>query len=285
MISNCKTAYSAAHIRFANSNRYRPREYETEEGPWDPITGGASALIGTIGNLTMGIADMPVEVLKGLRIASAETKAHAMQRASDAQISRSREHSPAPSPTHSRHTSTQLGRSSTNQSTTSLNGHRQSMDMKAVSPTAEGTEERPSLSAIASNDSAASIDSHKSSLSRAMSEAETIKPSRSHSRHGSRSGSPFRHHRTFSNEPCPGELVSAVTLETVVGTGKGVGKIVGAGLKSPMEFTMGIARGFHNAPKLYGDQTVRRSEKITGIESGFKAAGKVAILSLITLSS
>lgn len=42
-----------------------------------------------------------------------------------------------------------------------------------------------------------------------------------------------------------------------------------------MDFTLGIARGFHNAPKLYGDDTVRPQEKVTDFKSGLKAAGKV----------
>jgi len=46
---------------------------------------------------------------------------------------------------------------------------------------------------------------------------------------------------------------------------------------APMEFTLSIAQGFHNAPKLYGDDTVRKQDKITGIQSGLKASGKVMI--------
>jgi hypothetical protein len=43
-----------------------------------------------------------------------------------------------------------------------------------------------------------------------------------------------------------------------------------------MDFTMGLARGFHNAPKLYGDDTVRPQERVTDLQSGLKAAGKVS---------
>ena len=59
--------------------------------------------------------------------------------------------------------------------------------------------------------------------------------------------------------------------------------MVEAGLKSPMDFTLGIARGFHNAPKLYGDESVRPSEKITGIQSGLRAAGKVFSLQWVII--
>lgn len=41
-----------------------------------------------------------------------------------------------------------------------------------------------------------------------------------------------------------------------------------------MDLSLAIAQGFHNAPRLYGDDTVRRPTRITGIQSGLKAAGE-----------
>ena len=41
-----------------------------------------------------------------------------------------------------------------------------------------------------------------------------------------------------------------------------------------MDISVAIAQGFHNAPRLYGDKTVRRPTRITGIKSGLKAAGQ-----------
>jgi hypothetical protein len=51
--------------------------------------------------------------------------------------------------------------------------------------------------------------------------------------------------------------------------------LVGAGLKAPMELTHNMARGFHNLPKMYGDE-VRPVEKVTDVQSGLVAAGKVS---------
>lgn len=56
---------------------------------------------------------------------------------------------------------------------------------------------------------------------------------------------------------------------------KGLGRITKAVLRSPMAFSVGMAQGAHNVPKIWGDKTVRPQEKITGIGSGLKAAGKV----------
>ena len=51
-------------------------------------------------------------------------------------------------------------------------------------------------------------------------------------------------------------------------------RIVTTGVKSPMNFCLGLAKGFRNVPKLYNDETVRPTEKVTGLASGVKVAGK-----------
>lgn len=40
-----------------------------------------------------------------------------------------------------------------------------------------------------------------------------------------------------------------------------------------MDLSLAIAQGFHNAPRLYGDSTVRTPPRISGIQSGLRAAG------------
>jgi hypothetical protein len=57
-------------------------------------------------------------------------------------------------------------------------------------------------------------------------------------------------------------------------TSSGIGRLVKAGVQSPMDLSMGITTGFHNAPKLWGDDTVRRPQRVSDIKSGFKAMGK-----------
>ncbi|KNG51062.1 glycosyltransferase family 1 protein [Stemphylium lycopersici] len=39
----------------------------------------------------------------------------------------------------------------------------------------------------------------------------------------------------------------------------------------PMDLTLAITQGFHNAPRLYGDETVRRPPRVTGFHSGTRA--------------
>ncbi|KAI1384389.1 glycosyltransferase family 1 protein [Hypoxylon trugodes] len=54
---------------------------------------------------------------------------------------------------------------------------------------------------------------------------------------------------------------------------EGVGKTGRALAHAPVDLSLALAQGFHNAPRLYGDETVRRPIRVTGIRSGLKAAG------------
>jgi hypothetical protein len=65
-----------------------------------------------------------------------------------------------------------------------------------------------------------------------------------------------------------------MNLDMALAAGKGVGRIVNAGLRFQANFCLGLARGFRNAPKLYNDDTVRPPEKVTDLVSGVKVAGK-----------
>ncbi|MCJ1391251.1 hypothetical protein MMC18_004114 [Xylographa bjoerkii] len=62
--------------------------------------------------------------------------------------------------------------------------------------------------------------------------------------------------------------------EIAADTAAGFAKTAAALTKAPMDITVAVAQGFHNAPRLYGDSTVRRPTRITGIHSGLKAAGE-----------
>ncbi|ROV88824.1 hypothetical protein VSDG_08998 [Cytospora chrysosperma] len=80
-------------------------------------------------------------------------------------------------------------------------------------------------------------------------------------------------------KPTPSQKdAQSFNVEAALGLGlettKGISRIVETGFKSPMNFTMGLAKGFRNAPKLYNDDTVRKQEKVTGIGSGFMLAWK-----------
>lgn len=259
-------------LDFNDLKLYRPREYETEDGPWDPITGGATALVGTISSLMLGVADMPIETLKAMKIhpdatkknGSGSTDGHVkgdeMPRTSNDKASggddtprTSNERSSSstdittPSPNSSRHGSTfNLGESLARMnSPESLLG------------------QDPRVARSPTNMSSSMADALKGTLGGSKSRSGSLSRSSSRNRRSS-------HHRSDSQ----GRDGLHRHYDTAMGTGKGVSRIVGAGLKSPMDFTMGLAQGFHNAPKLYGDESVRKKDQITDLKSGLKAATK-----------
>ncbi|RMZ89344.1 hypothetical protein DV736_g3422, partial [Chaetothyriales sp. CBS 134916] len=233
---------------------YRPREYETESGPWDPISGGAAALLGTLGSIGMGLADFPIEVLRSLKIASNEVKeAHEKHKNSP---SVSGTGTPVASSSNPSATNTYLS----NFETSSLS------DARSIASSLNATR-------IATDDEASL--SGQTSMSRVMTPDGK---SRQHRRRESSPNSPqSRSHSPYQygeEKPCAAEDAAHITIESTISSAKAAGKIASAGLKSPMQFTVSLAQGFHNAPKLYGDTTVRKPEKITGFQSGLKAAGK-----------
>lgn len=67
----------------------------------------------------------------------------------------------------------------------------------------------------------------------------------------------------------------SVASDAARGAGKGMGRILGRGFRSPLDFTMGISKGFRNIPKMYGDNTTREVDQVTGFHSGLRTAGKV----------
>jgi hypothetical protein len=83
-----------------------------------------------------------------------------------------------------------------------------------------------------------------------------------------RPGAPRRDPSTLSQLSEPDELLAE---ELAQEAGHGFKKTGGAILKSPMNLSVAMAQGFHNAPRLYGDETVRRPPRITGFHSGVRA--------------
>jgi hypothetical protein len=226
--------------------------------------------LGTIASLSMGIADFPVEIFKAFKAKPKESK--------DASLSTGPGGSSSPKSVSRRQSITDLTGDATSQEVSGLPSDATPTQSSASTvsdptPTPSSDSERlvHSTSTPPTSATTSSSGPRGSSLKQAL--RGTMSRSRSQSRDrkpGSRSGSPAGQKKEF--DP------SNLTLESAIGASKGIQRIVSAGLKSPMDFTMGLARGFHNAPKLYGDDTVRPQEKVTDFQSGLKAAGKVRFL-------
>lgn len=312
-------------ISFSDLKLYRVTEYEVDQGPTDPISGGAGAIVDNATTIMMGVADFPVAALKALAI-HPDAKKDKKESTKDAKAAKSKA---------SKTGSTSISNSSTSSvapvttldsdtaTTASARGSisTEKSSMEATPPTTPGTitpvddrrsdftglertgspEElaKPSpldapsspqpdlLSPTSRHSMSQSSIFSSSSSGRTSSMAEALRNLPEGSRPRSRSGSRNRsgsHRRANSNAESTGSQGTVKhwaeqdgkegALDTVYGTGKGLSKIVGAGMKSPMDFTLGLAKGFHNMPKLYGEE-VRQVDRVTDFKSGLRVAGKV----------
>lgn len=263
--------------------RYRPRDYETDDGPWDPISGGASALLGTIASLSMGVADFPIEIFRSVKQkhqnsfksesskdnpnnssgSGSDTPANVSRSTSQIDLSMGDESIDPRSPGSSQHAEASTPSTKTSyESTVRSSTETRFTDTPLTSSTSLGEQRGSSL---------------KQALRGTLSRSRSDSRNRSQGTQG-RSNSTDRRpdSRSYSRQrEVPVFDPSNLAIDNAVGAAKGAQRIVAAGMKSPMDFTLGIARGFHNAPKLYGDDTVRPHEKVVDFQSGLKAAGKV----------
>ncbi|KAI9728526.1 MAG: hypothetical protein M1834_007664 [Cirrosporium novae-zelandiae] len=257
---------------------YRSHEYETEDGPWDPITGGASALVGTLTSLAMSVADFPKDIFKAMKTASKEDSIEGKK--------------PQASEGGSERDSSLLSK---NDSGIDIGSRISGSESERASETIQRSgpkcltnsddiekiqKPRPESSASTSSDVStqrfheSSSGDPKSGFSSPSGNSmrQALRGELSSPTAGSRTSSRSPHRRALSRERVAG--AEKMSLEAALSASKGVSRIVGTGMKSPMDFMFAIARGFHNAPKLYGDTSVRPTEKISGFQSGLKAAGK-----------
>lgn len=227
------TLSSEGLLDFNDLRQYRPREYNLEEGPMDPISGGTSALLGTVGSLMVGILDLPVEIVRSI-------------------VARSSEGTSGP----------QADRVSTAE-----NQHH-GETLTPVSSRPSSLREPPSKSSTSVNASTKGYKSASNAFSSGF--YEEISGGKQPVR--SMSGG-TRDHSPDGGSAHPSQ-VSGPSLDAAIGAGKGLSRIAETSLKMPLDFTLGLARGFRNAPKMYGDDTVRPAEKVKGIRSGIKVASK-----------
>ncbi|KAL3423596.1 glycosyltransferase family 28 domain-containing protein [Phlyctema vagabunda] len=71
-----------------------------------------------------------------------------------------------------------------------------------------------------------------------------------------------------------GKNYNDLLRQTGVHTSKGLGRFVRAFVQAPVDISGGLTKGFHNLPKLWGDDTVRPHEQVSDFKSGAVAAGK-----------
>ncbi|KAI1803598.1 glycosyltransferase family 1 protein [Daldinia bambusicola] len=233
------------YLRYSDLKLFRPNEYSTEDHPTDPISACASALLGDFGTIAMSAVDIPRGVFKEGK--GSDSKATGKN--SDLA------------------TTTSKGASTSTLNLPEQAGSNTTLPLTDGASVQSG---QPAVNPLGMNPVAAR--SEPNSLPN-LSHTTTAN-SGGHSRSPSESVQSPGHQRNSSKAGMMSPTLTAEPFERAIRTGKSINNIVATGIKSPMNFCLGAARGFRNAPTLYNDDTVRPAEKVTSFASGLKVAGK-----------
>ncbi|KAI9038954.1 glycosyltransferase [Aspergillus affinis] len=236
----------------------RTQEYQTTGDPIDPLTGGATALIGSIGSIGVAIVDMPRQVVKSIVEPDRSSKSSKMAPRRNATLSLSSSSSDRASftndPGEGNTESVDRGADYQGQgSQASFTNIRDPADLVVDDPRQEGVERLRGGRKSSSK-------TFKYGLFKEMSGNDDI------AAHHSKASEAI-----YRQAPEPRDSVFS---DAARGAGKGMGRILGRGFRSPLDFTMGISKGFRNIPKAYGDTTTREVDRITGFHSGIRTASK-----------
>lgn len=224
----------------------------------------------------MGVADFPIETLKLLNIHpdTRKGKGKAKQTEPEAEASSGGSRNPASNDNAGPRPDTR----SSSTSLTQVYGSGTPEGGARTPTTPRADNERSGFMAQAMAQSSQVSHSRSPSRDRGLLHP-ACGPSRGSNggRSGSVSGSDIRDKSgtVWSDRSGFSDRLHNMNQDSIVGTGKGVGRIVGAGFKSPLDFSMNVAQGFHNVPKLYGGD-VRQVDKVTDLQSGLKTAAKVS---------
>jgi UDP:flavonoid glycosyltransferase YjiC (YdhE family) len=232
------TLANANLLDFSDLKLFRSQEYETDEGPWDPISGGFTSIFGAFSTMVMGVADFPLETIKAV-----STTAKTIRKQSQTSV---------PTTARKGESSSEGGR------TTPPNPLEQVESRLKLQEPLAGVQSHSSLPSQPSPGSNIRSDS-MSDVLRGQSSSKQDDSSR----------------RWFRGRDKAGSNKDYDLLDqTGSHTSKGTGRIVKAALEAPMEISVSLTKGFHNVPKLWGDDTVRPQEQIKGFKSGMQAMGK-----------
>lgn len=80
---------------------------------------------------------------------------------------------------------------------------------------------------------------------------------------------------TMSSEIAPSKPKGLFTEALAHGNRMSM-KLINLVIWLPTDLSLSLSKGFHNAPNLYHDPMIKSTPMVTGIRSGFRAAGKVS---------
>ncbi|KAJ5771840.1 CAZyme family GT1 [Penicillium odoratum] len=229
---------------------HRATEYDTFLNPTDPITASAQVLFGAITGFVTGLIDAPREMLSDFSSAAHAIR-HPRERfdrrtACQAALSTPERLSPVNT------TGTEETRIENEDGQLQIdNGGQERREIREDDSTQED-------SAAEGNE----VEAHDTEISRVRTTERTRNLQ-------------LEKAKTMSSSMTPSEPPKYSALNEAAFQGKKASKkMLKLVIWLPTNLSLSMARGFHNAPRLYNDTTVNDVPQVMGLRSGFRAAGK-----------
>ena len=246
----------------------RHTEWNDFEGPGEPLTGVAGSIIGTASEVFGGIGGVPYRLAK-----TSQKIREKKQRRKDAKQRR-----------HARRLAATKGKAKKDTEREDAEDHREE-GIEALKPADSDIKDH----ADKENSPDVTEPAKSNGLPPKQKKEAPEKPNNLDGQTTTNNGTspdskadPTTPQRT---QPIRHDTLGAASILTQTTTGEdhpteeyvnqvtsGVGRSAAAIAKAPVDLSLAVAQGFHNAPRLYGDTTVRRTPRVTGFKSGLRAA-------------
>ncbi|KAH6679597.1 hypothetical protein B0J14DRAFT_614741 [Halenospora varia] len=244
----------------------RHNEWNDFEGPGEPLTGGATAIMGSVTGIAAGVGSVPFRIAKTAKRRSMYEERK--KRRSEGHSRKSMDQSTSKDTSGSDKESSQKGVNS-EQTNNIVSEQQPKVEDKPL-----GNDSKDQECAAKNDDEESNLKKSNSQMGKHTATGEP-KSQKEDASQGAATSNDADNASILSADP---EYNTAEEMAQDVGDG--VGKTAEHLARMPMDLSLAVAQGFHNAPRLYGDTTVRRPTRITGMKSGLKAAGEAFVFGI-----
>ena len=215
----------------------RHNEWNDFEGPGEPLTGGTTAIASTVTGITTGVGSVPFKIAKTAKRRSRHEEKK--RKSQDARRSQSNNRRVAIG-------NVEHANGQTNGAAKGKKSGENSGKQDDAPPPKDSTDLIPDSSAPGRGD-------EKATQGPDMGKHTSLGEPLSQTQIANHEAEQEDDDSELSEDP-----EDNAAEEMIKDIGAGAGKTAEAIARAPMDLSLAIAQGFHNAPRLYGDPTVRR---------------------------
>jgi UDP:flavonoid glycosyltransferase YjiC (YdhE family) len=223
------------HVPWKKLRLIRHNEWNDFEGPGEPVTGFAGSLVSTVSDVVGGVAGVPLRLAK-----SSAARRERKERKKERRAARAK------------------AKQEKTAANATLNG---SVQPSSETQTDKNKSERENA-----------IKAAKKPEAKDFAQKDNEPPAQNKGARPDQTADDGDETASVDTAGTDGTEVEGAAETYATDVRKGVGKSMRGIARAPVDLSLAVAQGFHNAPRLYGDDTVRRPPRVTGVHSGLRAA-------------